>query len=267
MPRFARVRLALLAAGALALGAGCAKGPEPLGAPETFHWVAQPITFAPPPARWERQGDNAGGTLGVRFILRGGGGQVMSVAAHRLLAERDRRAVLAHLVAHRDSMPLRALLDSIGLARARTDDPISEREAEAATRINAALSRAVSDYLAGSPGLGASDLDEALRASRDYEPTLPELLPRLRLVPARRQEPDRWRLGRERDTVLAGWPAFAGDDTLITPERPLLYHQVLWVVRGCAFEAIYQGTPENLATFQRVVDSIRFPEAADATAH
>ena len=44
------------------------------------------------------------------------------------------------------------------------------------------------------------------------------------------------------------------------PEQTLLYHQVFWVVNGCAFEAIFQGKEENLETFHRVVDSIRFPE-------
>ena len=75
---------------------------------------------------------------------------------------------------------------------------------------------------------------------------------------------DRWRIGRERDTTLAGYPAFAGDDTLITDERPLLYHEIIWVVNRCAFKATYQGTKDNLKTFQRVVASVRFPEQGDS---
>jgi len=78
------------------------------------------------------------------------------------------------------------------------------------------------------------------------------------------QEPERWRIAYERDTAWAGQPAFASDDTLITPERPLLYREIFWVVHGCAFKAVYQGMPENLPTFHRLVDSIRFPEEADA---
>jgi hypothetical protein len=249
---------------ALALAAGCAKHPEPLGAPETFHWVAQPITFSPPPARWERQGDNGGGKLGVRFILRGGGGQCISVSAYRLLAERSRRDALERLAANHDSLSYREFLDSLQFARARTDDPISEREAAAAAQVNAALDRAREDYLAGSPGLVANDLETALKAASGYEPTLPEILPIVRLVPERMQAPDRWRLGRAGDTTLAGLPAFASHDTLIAPELPLLYTQVFWVVRGCAFDATFQGTSENLDTFYRLVDSIRFPEAPRA---
>ena len=103
-----------------------------------------------------------------------------------------------------------------------------------------------------------------MRAASSYAPTLPELLPHLRLHPEQMQEPFRWRIAYERDTTLAGNPAFASDDTLITPERPLLYREIFWVVDGCAFKAVYQGTPENVPTFAQVVDSIRFPEAVGA---
>lgn len=244
---------------------GCGRGHEALQPEETFSWCRQPISFSPPPSRWYREGDNGGGTLGVRFILRGGGGQCISLAAYTWFAERDRRAVLARLAGRRDSLEQREFLRELSLARTRTDDPLSDQEAAASLAVNAALDRAVSDELAGQPGFVATDLEDASRAAAGYEMTLPEILPRIRLRPERMQEPARWLLGYERDTVIAGQPAFAGDDTLITPERPLLYHQVYWVVRGCAFQAVYQGTRENLTTFHRVLDSIRFPEPPRAT--
>ena len=259
MRAFAAAALAL----ALACAAGCARGPEPLPPAELFHWVRQPVAFSPPPAKWYRQGENGGGMLGVRFILTGGGGQVMSVGADRLMAERDRREAIERLIARRDSLTQRDFLRELSLAHARTDDPVSEREAAAALAINAALDRAMNDQLSGQPGFVAADLDDALRAAAAYEPTLAEVLPRVRLQPQRMQEPARWRIGYERDTTIAGLPAFASDDTLITPERPLLYHEIFWVVRGCVFKAVYQGTPENLATFHRVVDSIQFPAGAN----
>jgi len=253
-------RLAGSLAVTLIVAAGCgAKAPRPEPA-ETFTWVRQPITFSPPSGRWERQGENGNGTLGVYFVLRGGGGQCISVGAYRQLAERDRREALAKLISRRDSLSRREFLDELSLARARTEDPISDREAETARTINDDLSRAMTAYLEGSPGFVAASLDGALAAAAAYEPTLEELLPTIRLVPARMQEPDRWRIAYERDTTLAGLPAFASDDTLITPERPLLYRQVFWVVNGCAFHTTYQGAPENLKAWYRVIDTIRFPE-------
>lgn len=262
--RFARGGVRLFVALTLISAAGCGQGSKQLEPAETFTWVAQPIAFSPPPKGWERQGDNGGGTLGVRFILTGGGGQCISVAAYRLLAERDRSEALKKLISRRDSLSRREFLDALSLARARTDDPISEQEAATARDINAALDRAMTDYLADSPSFVASDLDAALRAASAYQPTLAEILPLVRLRPERMQEPERWRIGYEHDTVLAGLPAFASDDTLITPERPLPYREIFWVVKGCPFKAVYQGTPANLPTFYRLVDSIQFPGEANA---
>jgi uncharacterized protein (DUF1697 family) len=93
--------------------------------------------------------------------------------------------------------------------------------------------------------------------------SLEDVLPQIRLRPETRQEPERWRLGYERDTTIAGHPAFASDDTLITPERPMLYHQVYWVVNRCAFQAIYQGTKANRRHFERLLRSIAFPAPTD----
>lgn len=257
--------IALLPALAALILSGC--GPrggghahEPLLAEERFHWIRQPIAFAPPPARWYRDGDNGDGKLGVRFILRDGGGQCISISGYRRFAERDRRADLERLAGRIDSLSQNEFLRELSLARVRTDDPLSEGEANAAMAVNAALDRATSHSLEGSPGFVAADLDQAVRAASSYQPTLAELLPKMRLHPEQRQNPEYWRLGPERDTTWAGQPAFASDDTLVLPEQTLLYHQVFWVVNGCAFEAIFQGKEENLETFHRVVDSIRFPE-------
>ena len=259
------IRAALVAL-VMLVASGCGAPVAKLAPAETFHWVAQPIAFSPPAGPWERQGDNGGGLLGVRFILRGGGGQCISVYAHRQLAERDRREAIARLIARHDSLSRREFLDELSLARARTEDPISPREATTAQAINDALDRAERDFFDEQPGFVAADLDAALRAADAYQPTLAELLPSIRLRPERMQEPARWRIAYERDTTLAGRPAFASDDTLIAPERALLYREVFWVVNGCAFKAVYQGTDQNLRTFARVVDSIRFPEGGDVAA-
>ena len=244
------------------LVAGCGGGgaSEPLGPRETFDWVRQPISFQPPPARWYRDGDNGNGMLGVRFILRDGGGQCISVLAFRRLADRDQREAIARLIARHDSLSQDQFLRELSLCRVPTDDPICDREAAVAADVNAALDRAQSDTFANDAGYVASDLDAALTAAKTYEMTLEEMLPGARLQPGRMQEPQIWRIGYERDTTLAGRPAFASDDTLITPERPLLYHEVFWVVNGVGFKAIYQGTRDNLAMFHRVVESIAWPE-------
>ena len=205
--------------------------------------------------------------MGVRFVLTGGMGQCITVATYSAVGERDRREVLAELIAKRDSMGRTEFLRAVSHARARTDDPLSEREGSNAVAINAALDRAIEHRLSDNPQFVGADLEAALEAASSYEPTLAEILPRIRLRPERMQEPERWRIGYERDTTIAGYPAFASDDTLITPERPLLYREVFWVVNRCAFKAVYQGTKENVPTFNRLVTSVQFPDTADAAAH
>jgi hypothetical protein len=256
------LRTIVLPVALLWLSAGCGSHPAPesLLPAETFHWIRQPIAFAPPSSRWERQGDGGGGTTGVRFILRNGGGQCISVAAFRTFAERDSREALIRLRARVDSLSQREFLNAIAMARPRTDDPISSRESAANQAITNALDRATRDYLDGSMGFLSADLDAAVRAASEYEPTMAELLPHIRLRPDRMQNPEYWRIGYERDTLVAGVPAFASDDTLVLPEQTLLYHEIFWVVNGCAFKATFQGREDNLALFHRVVDSIQFPE-------
>ena len=231
---------------------------------ETFAWVAQPISFEPPPSSWRREGENSGGMLGVRFVLTGGVGEAIGVASYRLLEDQDRRKLIAELAARHDSLYRREFLDKLSLARYRSDQPLSERDAESRRAVDRALDSALENYLADRTGFVASDLETASRLASEYQPTLQEILPKLRVRPELKQEPERWRIGYERDTTIAGYPAFAGDDTLITPERPLLYRQIIWVVNGCAFEATYQGLKKNEPAFDRLVSSIQFPVSPNA---
>ncbi len=244
--------------------AGCAQ--ERLAPTETFAWRAQLISFSPPPATWYREGENSGGLLGVRFVLRGGGGQCITVATYDWIADRDRRPAIERLIEDWESLPQQEFLHEASLARARTDDPFSDRDAATSLSVNEALERAGQDYLNDHRGFVKQDLESALQGAQSYEPTLAEILPRIRLSPEAMQEPERWRIAYERDTTLAGYPAFASDDTLITPEGPLLYRQVFCVVNRCAFKVEYQGTREHLGLFDRLVGSIQFPDSTHAIA-
>src|SRR5690349_18189389 len=100
---FPRNRFTMVLLLGLVVTAACARD-EPLLPSETFRWVEQPIAFAPPPPEWRREGGNGGGMLGVRFILVGGGGQCIEIAAQRDLAERDRRDEITKLIAKRGSL-------------------------------------------------------------------------------------------------------------------------------------------------------------------
>jgi hypothetical protein len=260
MSRLGRSALAASLAALAIGGLGCARGSvAPL---ETFHWCAQPIVFSPPPDRWYREATNGSGLLGVRFVLKRGLGECITVVAYQDIAERDRRGAIEQLIERRHDLSRAEFLREVARARARADDPITDRESEASSAINAALDRALTDYLADAPALVRSDLEDALRAASGYELALGDVLPRIRFRPERMREPERWRVGYERDTTLAGRPSFAIDGTLLILDRPFLFREVYWVANRCAFKAVYQGTPRNLPAFDRLVDSISFPEAA-----
>lgn len=248
----------------LGMSAGCAQ--EHLAPRETFAWRAQPISFSPPPATWYREGETSGGLLGIRFVLKGGEGQCITVATHYWIADRDRRPAIERLIATWDAISDREFFHEVSLARARIEDPFSDLEMNAAFAVNEALNRAVQDYLSDRRALVRADLESALQAAQSYEPTLTEVLPRIRLRPDATSEPERWRIGYENDTTLAGHPAFASNDTLITPEGPLLYREVFWVVNHCAFKVTYQGKRAQLKTFNRLVASIQFPDSTHAVA-
>jgi hypothetical protein len=127
--------------------------------------------------------------------------------------------------------------------------------------VNAAVDRAEADLLADRLSFVRGDIHGALDAIDAYRPSLAELLPHMRLDPAKRQNPAWWVLGSGRDTVLAGLPAYVSDDTLLAPEQKLLYRQVYWVVDGTGFQAIYQGRPDHQHVFEKMVASVRFPES------
>ena len=270
MSASARLVPGLLSLAALTCGltlASCSSGGQSaavkLGAPERFDWIAQSVEFQPPPNQWRREGDNGGGLLGVRFILSGGGGQVMSVAAYRQWSEKLPRKEILELLDDLDSLDQRNTLRALGRLRVQVQDPLTDGEVRAADAVNAAVTRAVDDVLQDRTSFVRGDLQAALAAVDGYRPSLEELLPRMRLQPGQLDDAGlvRWKLGFAVDTTIAGLPAHLSNDTLITPDREtLLYRQVFWVVDGCAFQSIYQGRPENQHIWEQLVETVRFPE-------
>ena len=82
-----RSHLVVLVLAAAAAGCGHeAATRTALQPPETFSWCAQPISFSPPAPQWTREAEKSGGLLGVRFVLTGGGGQCITVAAFHIVS-------------------------------------------------------------------------------------------------------------------------------------------------------------------------------------
>jgi hypothetical protein len=78
---------------AMALFLGCTSQEkrareEPLLPAETFNWSIIPLTFQPPPARWERQKHNEGGLLGIWFTHKGSVGERIYISEYMKTGKR-----------------------------------------------------------------------------------------------------------------------------------------------------------------------------------
>jgi hypothetical protein len=229
---------------------------------ETFEWGAQPISFSPPPAGWERTGEGGAGFRGARFVRKW---EAMSVAEYYLVGDRDRRADLEDLLDRFDAFDDRGLRRALQLAHWRTDNPLSAAESTVAAQVNEALDRATLSHIRGEPERAArADVAAALAASKRLKLSLTDVLDRVLFRPERRQEPWRYRLLGQRDTEMAGLPATVVDFTLQTPERPYRGREVYVLENNHLFVASYQGSPRNLALFDRIVATISFPRANHA---
>jgi hypothetical protein len=261
--RHARIGALAALALAAALAGACAKHSRPemvLGPPETFDWVSQPIEFSPPPPKWERQGYNEGGQLGVFFTHRGSVGERMFVAVYRRLAERNPRDSVNALLERFDSLDPDAFRRAIGDARATTDNPLSEDEARMARIVNEDLDRAAAAYFAGRPDEARWAIESALRAAEAYEPDPEALLERIRFRREDRQQPERYGAVSESLITVDGRQALMLDYGFRGDSDSLECREVYVIVSGAPFHASYMGLEKNRPLFDRVVASIRFPE-------
>lgn len=257
-PRRMASLCALLPLFALAPG-GCAGGrPMP---PETFEWRGKAVTFSPPPPAWRREGVNDGGFLGIRFVLTGSVGERIGLADHRI-AERDRRAPLRELLAGLDGLDDRQLARAISLVRWRTGEPLSEAESLMALEGNARLDRATVAVFQGDRSELRREVEAAIALADAFELRLGDVLERVRFRPERHSEPARWTVTDERDTVVAGVPAYKVDYTWRSPEERLFHGREYYFVDDHhLFQVDFHGLERNLRLFDKLVASISLPDS------
>lgn len=247
----------LLLAVMVAGGCGKLSSQKPV-ANETFDWRGRPITFAPPPSDWRREGINSG-MLGVYFVLTGSVGERILLADHYLVSDRDRSAALGDLLGKMDDLDDRELAQQISLARWRTEDPISSLEAGIARECNYNLDQATLAVFAES----RSDVRRYIQGARNeagrLHITLADVLPRMKFDPAKHREGE-WKITSEGPAVVAGLPAYRVDYTWRSPEQRL-YHgrELYFVADNHPFTASFHGLQRNLPLFDRIVDSIALP--------
>ncbi len=230
---------------------GC-KTEEPLLPAEVFHWSDRPLSFRPPPAGWRREGELSGGVRGVRFVKERGRGQAITVGELHRPGARDRAPAIAKLIGDLDSLDDRNFLRELQLARARTDEPYSETENAVAHDVNAALDRAMRAHLDGDPNATRQELEAALRAAKRFRLTLEDVVGPLRK--------ERFASTSERKLTIGGEPAVAFEWTMQHDGRTFHRREAYVMHRNHVFTAHFIGLDESIALFDRVVESIEFPE-------
>jgi hypothetical protein len=254
---------ALVAVMGLGIVCGCgsksAQSTAGLGKPETFHWGDQPITFAPPPLGWRREGYNEGAKLGVWFVKERSVGEAIAVAEYYVLAERDRGDALRELLDRYEAYDERGLRRALSLARWRTDMPFAGNEATVASNVNAAVDRAMTGVIHDDRAEVRLALMEARDAATRLKIGLDDVLIGVTFMPDRRSEPWRYtNVTRER-LLVGGEPAERVAFTFQGEQRQLEGRELHVMHDNRLFFVSFLGLKKNIPVFDGIVASITFP--------
>ena len=228
------------------------KSETPLLPQEVFHWSDRAVAFKPPPDGWRREGELSGGVRGVRFVKEHGQGEAITVGEMHRVGDRDRAPAIRKLIDELETLDRRRFLRQLNMARSRTDDTYSESESAVARDVNGALDRAMRAHFDNDPTLTRRELENALRAAQRLQLTLDEVLVRLRK--------DRIASTKARDLTIGGQPAVAFEWTMQHNGRTFHRRESYVMHRNHLFTAQFIGLEESVALFDRVVESIGFPE-------
>jgi hypothetical protein len=244
----------------LALVAGCSREPARvvLLPSETFHWAEQPISFSPPPEGWRREGYGQGGLSGVMFIKTGSVGEGITIAVHRVIADRDRTAEIRDLLERYDAMTAHERSRELRVLT-RNDPHFSAQEAQVAAAVDDEIRSADTAQRAGDNGSAKFLLQSALHRSENLQLTLRDVIQTVVFQAESHTQPDSFLATVRRDTTVSGRETVLTDYEFHGPERVYRGREYWWMERNHPFTAQYIGLEENVAVFDTVVATITFP--------
>jgi hypothetical protein len=256
---------------ALAL-AGCAKPSATtivvaLSPSETFDWCGQPVAFQPPPPGWTREGFGDGGLSGIWCVKKGGKGEAITVAEHRIVAERDQRIVLRKLLDELPRLEERQIAQALSVARWRTDDPVGRPYSDAAEPGNEAIDRALAAHFDQRPNDVHWELDTALGIANRTRLSLGDVLDRIEFRPEKMREPQIYKVTNRGTLEVAGEPAVSVDYTVDTMAGLRHAREVYVMHDNHLFVCRFIGLEQNLPLFDRVVASLSFPAREQVANH
>ena len=256
---------ALLAALIVVLLPGCKPAAfTSLGAPETFVWEGEPLSFSPPPEPWRREAELSGGLHGVRFVKAGSVGEGITVAEYYTVGKRASRAELRELLERLESYDVFEFRKALDRAGKPVDAPFTPAEADVAKRVNTALNSALYAHKKRDLERTRAELETALQAVEELQFSLGDVIDGVIFQPEKRNEPQMYKLLGRRDVKIAGEPAVTVDYTVHVNDRlgdRLYYGREAYVMHNNhLFVAKFIGLKESLSLFDNVVASIRFPQ-------
>jgi hypothetical protein len=233
---------------------------------ETFEWCGQPVAFHPPPSPWSREGFGDGGLSGIWFVKKGGNGEAITVAEHRLIAERDQRIVLRKLLDELPQLAFTEVSREVGIARWRTDQPMGRSYEEAAVAGNEAIDRAFTAHFDHRPDDVRWELESALAIANHTRLTLTDVLDQIEFRPEKMQEPNIYKVTGRGTLTVAGEPAASVDYTVDTIGGLRFAREVYVMHDNHLFVARLIGLERDLPLFDQVVASLSFPAATSKVA-
>ena len=233
--------------------------PSTSQAPQTFNFAAQPVVFLPPPAGWEPEGELSGGIRGVRYVKRNSVGEAIGVGNYYKVSSRLRRDEIARLRTVNTDRESAEFDHAVRAAWCQTAEPYSDLEAEVATNVNAALSRAVQARKQRDDENVRAELRTAQQEADRLHFKFDDVIERALFRPESSSDPSRYRFVGRRDSTIGGERAVVLDYTLELPEGRRYLRKAYVMYNDHLFVAEFIGLQASLAVFDDVVAGISFP--------
>ena len=229
--------------------------------PELFTWTTgQPISFSPPPDTWNRSRYQNGGAEGADYVLAGSRGEQIFVAERFFLGRRDRCAKLKEILEKMQDYDRSSFVRAIGEARFSDREPwYNGHEKRTVKAVNKTLERASAAFLRGDIDTVRLDLEWALEQAATIHYTVEETVDEVLFTRERNPVYPALRVDEPVQGEVAGERALVVAFTFQGHGSPMVGRRVYVVKNNRLFEFGFQGLEQNLALFEKVLDSVTFP--------
>jgi len=229
--------------------------------PEVFIWTTgQPISFSPPPEKWNRSRYQNGGAEGADYVLAGSKGEQIFVAERFFLGRRDRCATLKEILENMQNYDRTGFRRAIGKARLHDRDPFNDHERHTVEVVNDILDRAAKAFSPAETTTARLDLEWALEQAVTIRYAVEETVDEILFTRERNPVYPELKVNEPVPGEEAGERALVVGFTFQGHGTPMVGRRVYLVKNNRMFEFGFQGLQGNLALFEKVLESVTFPQ-------